>query len=361
MFPVRTEFLWSRWSGQADTSCVSIFALLHICAVQFYSCGTPLFATSMAWETYCYHGRRNQSLQKQKKKKKKNTAIPSTATCFILKRQHSATAPKETKPVEPSSTEKQKRHKKKKKKLWTYVWQNQRVRNGNGKRVVLSCRAWRFLQSSLPSTPVLTRLLGGKPSVAWRQRQRKDSGEKSAEAAACGSASAQYSYLSLTSKAWPRIERWPPARLPAPGHWSPSLSLRVSKPNSVWAPPTCPGPAGRWRDWAEGNRTQGRETNSWLLNCSFLQQYLHSGVWSLHWSYNGSSNHCTCTEATNWRGILTLGVNDDRRGKGRPAFVAKVRTQVRSTSPWRSRKKYWHHQCILCLMFFLLFHIIFVF
>lgn len=30
-------------------------------------------------------------------------------------------------------------------------------------------------------------------------------------------------------------------------------------------------------------------------------------------------------------GILTLGVNDDRRGKGRAAFVAKVRTQVRST------------------------------
>jgi hypothetical protein len=74
----------------------------------------------------------------------------------------------------------------------------------------------------------------------------------------------QYSYLSLTSKAWPRIERWPPARLPAPGHWSPSLSL--------WAPPTCPGPAGRWRDCAEGNRTQGRENytsshESWPTNC----------------------------------------------------------------------------------------------
>jgi hypothetical protein len=68
------------------------------------------------------------------------------------------------------------------------MYDRTRVRNGNGKRVVLSCRARRFLQSSLPSRPLqfvdLTRLLGASPALrGGRDKESTRSGEKLAEAA----------------------------------------------------------------------------------------------------------------------------------------------------------------------------------
>lgn len=181
----------------------------------------------------------------------------------------------------------------------------------------------------------LTRLLGGKPSVAWRQRQRKDSGEKSAEAA--GPLVLTILILEFDKQSMDENRKMasgaPPGSRPLVAvalAQSLKAQLRVGSPD-------LPGPGRsltrlRRRKSYAGTRNLLLMTNK-LLNCSFLQRYLHSGVWSLppSWAMAGSSNHCTCTAATNWRRILTLGVNDDQRGKGRAAFVAKVRTQVRST------------------------------
>lgn len=92
MFPVRNSYDLDEAGKQIRHALV----YLPCCIFALYN--------STHVERPCYHGRRNQSLQKQKKK----TAIPSTVTCFILKRQHSSPTPKETKPVESSSTEEQK-------------------------------------------------------------------------------------------------------------------------------------------------------------------------------------------------------------------------------------------------------------
>lgn len=170
MFPVRNSYDLDEAGKQIRHALV----YLPCCIFALYN--------STHVERPCYHGRRNQSLQKQKKK----TAIPSTVTCFILKRQHSSPTPKETKPVESSSTEEQKgiRRRRRKSCERMYDWTKE---SGTAMASVSSYHAAREDFSSRHSRPLqfvdLTRLLGGKPSVAWRQRQIKDSGEKSAEAA----------------------------------------------------------------------------------------------------------------------------------------------------------------------------------